>query len=462
MNGSENASVNKMEVKPVLPLIVQMSLPPLISMCMQYSYNLVDCMFVSWMSEDALTAVSLMFPITTLMCAVAIWIGVGVNVLIAKYLGQKDQAAADRTVSNGILLAAVVGALVTAAALAVIESFTASFTDDPEICGLAVQYMEICAFMGVPCSVHLCIQKILQGTGNMIAPMWFQIAGVVFNFVFDPILIFGYFGFPALGIRGAAVATVGGYTVSMVLAFYVLLFRKQRVQLRLRGFRVDVPLLANIFAVGFPSFVMNALGALMTTFTNHFLVAYSTTAVAFFGAYFKIQQLVIMTMNGLVQGCIPIMSYNFGAGKDARLRQTLRYGTLIAVVLTGASILVLWLFPAQILRAFKASEEMLGFGVAALRIMCVSYLFAGISTMIASFFQATKRVMHSLLINLLRQLLLLLPFMWLLSRLGGMEGVWWSFLAAEVLTTGIATAIYRRTRSRDRSLGPAPRSEARR
>ena len=224
MNGSENASVNKMEVKPVLPLIVQMSLPPLISMCMQYSYNLVDCMFVSWMSEDALTAVSLMFPITTLMCAVAIWIGVGVNVLIAKYLGQKDQAAADRTVSNGILLAAVVGALVTAAALAVIEPFTASFTDDPEICGLAAQYMEICAFMGVPCSVHLCIQKILQGTGNMIAPMWFQIAGVVFNFVFDPILIFGYFGFPALGIRGAAVATVGGYTVSMVLAFYVLLF----------------------------------------------------------------------------------------------------------------------------------------------------------------------------------------------------------------------------------------------
>lgn len=438
------AELNKMETKPMLPLIVSMSVPPLISMFMQYTYNFVDCMFVSWISEDALTAVSLAFPITTFMIAMSIGLGVGVNVLIARYLGQKNQDMADSVVSNGIILSAICGSIVTVIVLLILKPFFASFTDDPAIYDMAVDYMRVCAFMEVANMVHICIQKIIQGTGNMIAPMWFQIAGVVLNFALDPLLIFGIGIFPEMGIKGAAVSTVCGYTFSMVLAFYVLIFRKQKVKIKIKGFKIDFRIFRDIFVIGFPSFVMNALGAFMTYFTNIFLVAYSTTAVAFFGAYFKLQQVVIMTLNGLVQGCIPIMSYNYGARNEARLNQAFRYGNIIGIMLTGISIVVLWLFPSQVLTVFNASPEMLSFGVPALRIMCIGYVFASISTMIASLMQSTGRVGFSLIINILRQLGLLLPFMWIFSKAMGMCGIWYSFIAAEVITAVIGWVLYKK------------------
>lgn len=438
------AELNKMETKPMLPLIISMAVPPLISMFMQYTYNFVDCMFVSWLSEDALTAVSLAFPITTFMVAMSIGLGVGVNVLIARYLGQKNQDMADSVVSNGIILSAACGAVVTLVVLLIMKPFFASFTDDPVIYDMAVDYMRICAFMEVANMVHICIQKIIQGTGNMIAPMWFQIAGVLLNFALDPFLIFGIWIFPEMGIKGAAVSTVCGYTFSMILAFYVLIFRKQKVKIKVRGFRIDFKIFKDIFVIGFPSFVMNALGACMTYFTNIFLVAYSTTAVAFFGAYFKLQQVVIMTLNGLVQGCIPVMSYNFGAKNEERLNLAFRYGNIIGIILTGVSIAVLWLFPSQVLTIFNASSAMLSFGVPALRIMCISYVFASIATMVASLMQSTKRVGFSLLINVLRQLGLLLPFMWILSGIFGMDGIWYAFIAAEVITAAISWILYRK------------------
>ena len=436
--------LNKMETKPMLPLIVTMSVPPLISMFLQYTYNFVDCMFVSWISEDALTAVSLAFPITTLMIAMSIGIGVGVNVLIARYLGQKNQDMANSVVSNGIILSAACGVIVTIVVLLIMRPFFASFTEDPAIYDMAVDYMRICAFMEVSSMVHICIQKVLQGTGNMIAPMWFQIAGVLLNFVLDPLLIFGVWIFPEMGVEGAAVSTVCGYTFSMILAFYVLIFRKQKVKIKTKGFKLDFKIFKEIFVIGFPSFLMNALGAFMTYFTNLFLVLYSTTAVAFFGAYFKLQQVVIMTLNGLVQGCIPIMSYNYGAKNEKRLTQTFQYGNTIGILLTGVSIIILCLFPSQVLTAFNASEEMLSFGVPALRIMCISYVFAAIATMVASFMQSTKRVKFSLLINILRQFGLLIPAMWLLSKFMGMTGIWYAFIVAEVITAAISWALYKK------------------
>ena len=436
--------LNKMETKPMLPLIVTMSVPPLISMFLQFTYNFVDCMFVSWISEDALTAVSLAFPITTLMVAMSIGIGVGVNVLIARYLGQKNQDMANSVVSNGIILSAACGVIVTIVVLLIMKPFFASFTEDPDIYDMAVDYMRICAFMEVSSMVHICIQKVLQGTGNMIAPMWFQIAGVLLNFVLDPLLIFGVWIFPEMGIEGAAVSTVCGYTFSMILAFYVLIFRKQKVKIKTKGFKLDFKIFKEIFVIGFPSFLMNALGAFMTYFTNLFLLLYSTTAVAFFGAYFKLQQVVIMTLNGLVQGCIPIMSYNYGAKNEKRLIQAFQYGNTIGILLTGVSIIILCLFPSQILTAFNASKEMLSFGVPALRIMCISYVFAAIATMVASFMQSTKRVKFSLLINILRQFGLLIPAMWLLSKFMGMTGIWYAFIVAEVITAAISWVLYKK------------------
>lgn len=295
------ANENKMGYLPIKKLILQMSLPPMCSMFLQYSYNLVDSMFVANINENALAAVSLSFPITTLMISLSIWIGVGINVLIAGYLGEKEQDLADCATTLGLLVSLIVGISINILALLIIKPYFSAFTNNPAIFDYAMQYMSVCAFMQVPNMVHIAIQKVFQGTGNMITPMWFQIAGVIFNFIFDPLLIFGIGPFPKMGIRGAALATVLGYALSMVIAFLLLVFTKQKVRIKIKGFHFDSHMLKNLFSYGFPSFVMNALGSFMLTFTNLFLTAYSDTVVAFFGAYFKVQQMIFMTVNGLIQ-----------------------------------------------------------------------------------------------------------------------------------------------------------------
>ena len=435
---------NKMATKPMLPLIISMGLPPLCSMMLQYSYNFVDCMFVSWLSEDALTAVSLSFPITTLMIALSIWLGVGINVLIAKALGQGNQDEADNIVSHGLILSSLCGTILVILLLMIIKPYFLIFTDDPVIYDLCIDYMYVCAFFQLPNMVHIAIQKILQGTGNMIAPMGFQIAGVVLNFILDPLLIFGIGPFPEMGIKGAAVSSFLGYTLSMILAFYMLIFTKQKVKIKTKGFKVHPQVFIDIIVIGFPSFIMNALGAFMVTFANIFLIAYSTTAVAFFGAYFKAQQVVVMTVNGLIQGCIPIMSFNYGAKNKERLNQALRYGTLMAILMMGAGSVVLSVFPYQILKIFMASDEMMSFGIPALRIMATSYVFNGIATMVASYMQSTRKVKYSIIINLLRQLVVLLPAMWLLTKVMGMSGIWFAFIVAEVITCLYSFYVYKR------------------
>lgn len=441
---SNSLAYNKMEDKKILPLIISMSLPPLCSMFMQYSYNFIDCLFVSWISEDALTAVSLSFPLTTLMLAFSIGIGVGINVLISRFLGQKDFDKANSIVNHGLILATFVGILLNILCLLSIKPYFYAFSSNPRLLELFTDYMYICAFMQIPNILHIAVQKIIQGTGNMIAPMWFQIAGVVFNLVFDPILIFGFGPFPKMGIKGAALSTVLGYTLSMILAFYVLIFTKQKVKIKKNNFSLCYSYFRDIITLGLPSFIMNALGAFMVSFANMFLIVYSTTAVAFFGAYFKAQQVVVMTVNGLIQGCIPIMSYNFGAKKIDRLMQAFKYGTIIASILMGFGSILLIVFPVHILKIFMASDQMISFGVPALRIMATSYIFNGISTMIASYMQSTANIKYSLIINLLRQLVLLLPMMWILTRLFQMNGVWYSFIITELITCLYAYITYKR------------------
>ena len=347
---------NKMAVAPVGKLIWQMSIPPLISMFLQYSYNLIDSAFVARLSENALTAVSLSFPITTLMNATSIWIGVGVNVLIAGYLGQKKQDEANTTVTHGLLLAFGIGALLNLLSLLIMKLYFRAFTNNEEIYQLSMAYMSVCSFMQIPNMAHIAIQKMMQATGNMVAPMCFQIAGVVVNFVFDRLLIFGIGVFPAMGIRGAAVATVAGYLLSMILAFALLLGKKQKVRIKIKGFHLQKWLIGRIFTLGLPSFIMNALSSFMVTFVNFFLVAYSDTAIAFFGAYFKVQQLIVMTVNGLIQGCLPIMRFNYGAGNRDRLHSAFRYGTALVSGMMILGTLTVILFPAQLLGLFTASE----------------------------------------------------------------------------------------------------------
>lgn len=436
---------NKMAYLPISRLLLQMSLPPLISMFFQYSYNLVDSIFVAHLGEQALTAVSLSFPITTMMNAASVWIGVGVNVLIAGHLGENQQDRADNAVTHGLLLSVFTGILLNAAALLFMKPYFHAFTNDVEIYRLSVQYMGVCAFMQIPNMVHITIQKMLQATGNMIAPMWFQIAGVVVNFILNPFLIFGMGPLPQLGITGSAIATVAGYTFSMMLAFIMLFGTKQKVRAKIHGFHMEYSIYAKIFALGLPSFIMNVLGAFMVTFVNLFLVAYSATAIAFFGAYFKIQQLIVMTINGLIQGCLPIMRFNYSAGNTARMQQAFRCGTIGVSILMLTGTALIFLFPIPILTMFAASENMFSFGIPAMKIMASSFLFNGISTMIATRFQATGHLGRSILLQLLRQMLLLIPAFWLLDLLYGMTGIWIAFPVTETLTLLIALWMLRNT-----------------
>lgn len=432
---------NKMGYEPVNQLILKMSLPPLCSMFLQYSYNLVDSMFVAKINEQALTAVSLSFPITTLMLSLSIWVGVGINVLIAGYLGERKQDKANTVTTLGLMISILLGACVNILVMIFMKSYYAAFTTDHHIFDYGIIYMRVCAFMQVPNMVHIAIQKMLQATGNMITPMWFQIAGVVLNFILDPLLIFGIGPFPEMGIAGAALATVLGYTLSMGIALFILLFTKQKIRLDFKNYHFQLKMVRDIFGCGLPSFIMNALGAFMVTFVNAFLVFYSDTAVAFFGAYFKIQQLIVMTVNGLIQGCLPIMRFNYSANKKDRLKQTYLSGKRIAVCMMAFGTVLLLAFPDQILTLFSASEEMKKIGIPAIRIMSVGFIFSGISIMTATYAQATNKLIKSVAIQLLRQAVLLLPVMGLLNAALHISGIWIAFPVTEIAVCVLAVIL---------------------
>lgn len=435
---------NKMAVMPIPKLILTMAAPPMLSMCMQFSYNFVDSAFVAMISEDALAAVSLAFPISTLMLSLSIWLGVGVNILVARYLGQKDQNAADTVTTLGLILALSIGILSNLIVFLIIKPYFNYFTNDPVILQYAYDYMYICMFMQVPNMVHIMVQKVFQGTGNMLAPMGYQIAGVLLNFILDPLLIFGIGPFPLMGIKGAALSTVLGYTLSMAIALYMLFFTKQRVYPKKKGFTFSLIQTKEIFSLGLPSFFLNVLNGFMLLFANAFLIGFSTTAVAFFGAYYRLQQVIVMTVNGMVQGVLPIESFSFGAKNYSRLNETAKVSTLMACMMMFLGTALLWLFPESILRLFSASDSMMGFGVPALRIMSVGYLFNGLSTMLATYLQSVKHVRESIFVNILRQLALLVPLMWLLSIPLGMEGIWYAFPVAEILTAIPAIWLFRK------------------
>ena len=432
---------NKMGYEPVKQLILKMSLPPLCSMFLQYSYNLVDSMFVAKINEQALTAVSLSFPITTLMLSLSIWVGVGINVLIAGYLGERKQKEANTVTTLGLMISILLGACVNILVMIFMKSYYAAFTTDHHIFDYGIIYMRVCAFMQVPNMVHIAIQKMLQATGNMITPMWFQIAGVVLNFILDPLLIFGIGPFPEMGIAGAALATVLGYTLSMGIALFILLFTKQKIRLDFKNYHFQLKMVRDIFGCGLPSFIMNALGAFMVTFVNAFLVFYSDTAVAFFGVYFKIQQLIVMTVNGLIQGCLPIMRFNYSANKKDRLKQTYLSGKRIAVCMMAFGTVLLLAFPDQILTLFSASEEMKKIGIPAIRIMSVGFIFSGISIMTATYAQATNKLIKSVAIQLLRQAVLLLPVMGLLNAVLHISGIWIAFPVTEIAVCVLAVIL---------------------
>jgi putative MATE family efflux protein len=348
---------NKMGIRPVFPLLMSMAFPPMLSMLIQALYNIVDSMFVAQIGEHALTAVSLAFPIQTLIVACAVGIGVGVNSYIARKLGEKKQDEANSAVLHGLLLALVGSLLFILLGIFGIPAFFKMFTSDALIYEEACAYTYICVFFCFGCFFHICIEKVFQSTGKMIFPMAIQAIGAIINIILDPIMIFGWFGFPALGVQGAAIATVIAQITSMAMSFFVLLSREHDVKVDVKHFHFHMDCIKKILAVGVPNACMNALNSFLVMGLNTILIGFSNAAVAVFGIYFKLQTFVFMPASGLTQGAMPLMGYNYGAGYHQRLHEALKYAISVTGIIMLCGCLLFEIFPTQLLGLFDANAE---------------------------------------------------------------------------------------------------------
>lgn len=433
METVEMTKENKMGVMPVNQLLISMSLPMMLSMLVQALYNIVDSIFVSRIDENALTAVSLAFPIQTLMIALGAGTGVGINALLSKSLGEKDFDKANKTAINGVFLALMNYLVFLLVGIFVTGPFYLSQTKDPQILEYGKQYLTIVCCCSFGMYMQFVFERLLQSTGKTFYTMITQGTGAIINIILDPVFIFGYLGMPRMGVAGAAVATVIGQIVAGVIAVIINIRKNTEIRLQLRGFRSDTKIIMQIYQVGIPSIIMQAIGSVMTYGMNKILLTFTSTAAAVFGVYFKLQSFIFMPVFGLNNGMVPIVAYNYGAGKKDRLTKTIKLSIVYAVVLMLIGFMVFQIFPAQLFALFEASETMLAIGLPALRIISISFLMAGISIVCSSVFQALGNGVYSMIISIARQLVVLLPVAYLLSLTGSVAYVWWAFPIAEIV-----------------------------
>ncbi|MDO4555038.1 MAG: MATE family efflux transporter [Lachnospiraceae bacterium] len=446
---SENAqpAENKMGVMPVPNLLFSMALPMMASMLVQALYNVVDSIFVAKLSEDALTAVSLAFPMQNLMIATISGVGVGMNALLSKRLGEKDFKGANRAACNGILLTGVVYLIFLFIGIFVTRSFFMGQTDIAHIVEDGTTYLTLVCVLSFGLFGQVIFERLLQSTGRTFYAMITQGTGAIINIILDPILIFGLFGAPKLGIAGAAVATIFGQSIAACLAFYFNVTKNKEIHLNLPDFKPDKPTIGRILYVGIPSILMVAIGSVMTFFMNRILMAFTSTAVAVFGAYFKLQSFIMMPVFGLNNGMVPIIAYNYGARKKERITKTIRLSIISAVGIMIVGLLILQIFPDKLLGLFDASEHMLSIGVPALRIISLSFIFAGFNIVSSSVFQAFGSGILSMLVSFARQLIVLLPAAWFLSKTGNVNLIWLSFPIAELMALALCSLFLKRTYS---------------
>ena len=423
-----------MGVMPVRRLLITMSLPMVISMLVQALYNVVDSMFVSYISEYALTAVGLAFPAQNLMISVGVGTGVGVNALLSKSLGEKNFDAANKAAVNGIFLAFCSWAAFALLGGFFSRTFMALQTDVPEIIAYGDTYLTIIAVASVGMMFQICFERLLQSTGKTIYTMLSQGLGAVINLILDPLLIFGLGPFPAMGIAGAALATVIGQCVGALLGLFCNLRRNPEITISFRGFRPHGVTIRKIYAVGVPSIIMSSIGSVMTFGMNKILGAFNSTAVAVFSAYFKLESFIFMPVFGLNNGIVPIIAYNYGARKPDRIRAAAKLGFLYGAAIMAVGVLLFWLIPGRLLGIFNASDYMLEIGLPALRLISLSFLPAAFGIVTSSVCQALGHGVLSLIVSVLRQLVLILPVSWLLGHFVGLSAVWAAFPFAEVFS----------------------------
>lgn len=445
---SEELQENKMGTMPVRRLVLSMSLPMMIAMLVQALYNVVDSYFVAKLSENALTAVGMVFPFQNLMIAVGVGTGVGVNAFLSRSLGEKNYDAANRAAENGVFLAVLSTLVFTVAGLTLAHPFIAVQTDIPDIVSSGTAYMRICGGLSFGLFLEIMFERLLQATGRTFYTMLTQGTGAIINIIMDPVLIFGLGPFPRMEVAGAAAATVLGQIVAAVLAVLFNLTCNHDIHPTLRGFRPNGPVIRNIYSVGAPSIILNSIGSVMTFGMNQILFAFSSTAVAVFNVYFKLQSFVFMPVFGLNNGTVPIIAYNYGAGKPDRIMGTIKLAAVYATTIMLCGFAVFQLMPDKLLMIFSASDTMLSIGIPALRIISISFLFAGCSIVCTSLFQALGHGMLSLWISVFRQLVVLLPVAFIFARIGGLHTVWFAFPIAEafaIIFSGVCLVhVYRK------------------
>ena len=435
---------NKMGVMPIPKLLITMSLPMIASMLVQALYNIVDSMFVAQLNENALTAVSLAFPIQNLMIAVAAGTGVGINALLSRSLGEKQFDTANTIARNGILLGVLSSLVFAIAGIFGSRLFFEIQTEDAQIIEYGTQYMSVITIASIGIFLQITFERLMQSTGKTIFNMITQGLGAIINIILDPILIFGWFGLPAMGVTGAAVATVIGQIIAASLGIFFNWKFNKEIHVSFKGFKPCRKTIGNIYKIGVPSIIMQSIGSLTTFGMNNILLMFSSTAATVFGVYFKLQSFIFMPVFGLTNGMIPIVAYNYGARNKKRIYKTMKLSIVMAVSIMAVGVVIFQTIPATLLSLFEASDHMLAIGVPALRAISLSFVFAGFCIICSATFQALGNGVYSMLMSFARQIIVILPVAFIFAKTLGLDAVWFSYPIAEVIAVVMSIFMLKR------------------
>ena len=440
----QNGKENKMGIMPVNRLLITMALPMMLSMLVQACYNIVDSLYISRVNEECLTAVSLAFALQMIMVSFSGGLGVGINALLSKSLGEKNYKEANCAAMNGILIAFIGAIAFLIFGVFFCESYFLAQTKDAVIVKEGTAYLSVCMMFSFAMIAQMILERLLQSTGKTVYSMITQMVGAIINIILDPIFIFGYLGVPKMGTAGAAIATVCGQSVAAVLAFIFNLKFNKEIRLSLAGLKPRFDTIKKILVVGFPAMIMQSVGSVMNFGMNQILLSFTSTATAVFGVYFKLNSFIFMPVFGMNNAVVPILAYNYGAKNKKRMTKTMKLSIMYAFIIMTIGLVIFQTVPDKLLGLFDASEDMLAIGIPALRIISLSFVIASVNIILISSFQALGNGHYSLIISVCRQLVVLLPVAYLFSLTGNINMVWWSFPIAEIVALVLCVAYFTR------------------
>lgn len=445
---SNSPKENKLGTMPIPKLLGSMALPLIVSNLVQALYNIVDSIFVAKINENATKAITLAFPVQMLIIAVAVGTGVGMSSLMSRKLGEKNFDDATTAANQGFFLSVASSLLFVVFGLFFSDMFFQANTDNAEILQMGIPYLRVCCVFSLGVFVQINCERIMQGTGSALMSMIVQLIGACINIILDPILIFGYFGLPAMGVEGAAIATVSGQLTAATVAVILIIKRTKDVRISVKRMLPNIRMIITIYKVGFPSIIMQALNSFILMIINGLLMPVSELSVWTLGVYFKIQSFVFMPIFGLNNGVIPIVAYNYGARRKKRISSAMKLSMILALSVMALGTLVFWLFPEALLSLFDPEPKTMSAACTAFRIISTSFVFSGVSIVCSGVFQALGKGFSSLMISSIRQALVLLPALIALLYLTGHENVWYAYPIAEfvafVLSVIIMTRTYRK------------------